>query len=84
MPPAPCPKIVVPVTFPVVVNAAPTLTPFEPPVPPWQLEKVTAELPVNIAPRFTPWLAPVLLPVQLENDTSPEVPGVQAAATETP
>ena len=70
--------------MPVVVKDAFTLIPLPPPVPPTQLEKSTAELPINAPPKFNPWLAPVLLPMQLENVTSPEVPGVQAAATETP
>jgi hypothetical protein len=84
-PPLPCPVIdVVAVILPVVVKAAPTLIPIPPPVPPVQVENTTSELPVNAAPKFTPWLAPVLLPTQLENVTVPVVAGVQAAATETP
>ena len=80
IPPFPWPLIEeVAVTIPAVVKAAPTLMPSPPVVallPPMQLEKVTAPLPVNAVPKFTPWL-PVPVPPEPENVTSPDVPGVQ-------
>jgi len=72
------------VTLPAVVKAAVTLIPLPPPVPPMQLEQVTAPLPVKAAPKLRPWLAPVFPPLQLVNVISPVVAGVQAAARETP
>ncbi len=54
-PAVPRPTMVeVAVTTPVVVKAAATLIPLPPLVPPWQLVKVTAPLPVKAAPKCTP------------------------------